>query len=49
MTALHPLTDLELHRLRALLDRMDPQPGTCQVAGCTHIHGAHDHAESLAA
>lgn len=33
-----PITT-ETLRLAALLERLDPQPSTCTVPGCLHIHG----------
>lgn len=36
---------LELRRIEALLDRMDPAPAhTCDVPGCVHLHSVHEDA-----
>ena len=33
------LTTAETARIEALLSRLEPEPGgTCQVAGCLHLH-----------
>ncbi|MCU0307567.1 MAG: hypothetical protein MUE51_07300 [Thermoleophilia bacterium] len=40
-TAHAPLTEIELARIEALLDRLDPRIGeTCTVPGCVHVAGA---------
>lgn len=36
------VTDLELRRIAALLDRLDPTPSLCTVPGCTHLHDVHE-------
>lgn len=32
---------LDLARLWALLERLDPTAAVCQVPGCSHAHGPH--------
>lgn len=43
---LAPVADLELRRIAALLDRMDPTPSVCTVPGCTHLHDTHEVADA---
>ena len=47
------LTTAETARIEALLSRLEPDPGgTCQVAGCLHLHegpAAREHLPALAA
>ncbi len=51
MPVLSITPELELRRVEALLDRLDPAPGAhvCDVPGCVHIHAAHDDPERRAA
>ena len=39
----------ELADIEALLSRLDPQPGTCGVPGCLHLHDAADTREGVPA
>lgn len=43
------LSAAETVRIAALLDRLDPQPGACQVAGCLHLHVVADSREEAPA
>lgn len=43
------ITAAESARIAALLDRLDPQPGLCQVPGCLHVHVESDSREDAPA
>jgi hypothetical protein len=49
MTAATQTHDLDLARIEALLNRLDPaESAACTVPGCLHLeHGAQDDAEVL--
>jgi hypothetical protein len=40
MSVLSITPELEMRRVEALLDRLDPAPHTCDVPGCVHVHAA---------
>jgi hypothetical protein len=48
MTVIALPLDSELARIQALLDRMDPQPHVCGVAGCVHLHDEREHVPAAA-
>jgi hypothetical protein len=39
----------EFVAIEALLSRLDPEPGTCRVPGCLHLHEATDSREGVTA
>lgn len=43
------LSAAETTRIAALLDRLDPQPGHCEVPGCLHLHVTPDSREGAPA
>lgn len=43
------LSAAETTRIAALLDRLDPQPGHCEVSGCMHLHVTPDSREGAPA
>ena len=39
----------EFVAIEALLSRLDPEPGTCRVPGCLHLHETADRREGVTA
>ncbi len=39
----------EFVAIEALLSRLDPEPGTCRVPGCLHLHETADSREGVTA